>query len=184
MNKDYIFFRELSFIKDEKVKEFTKLIINKLPDYFFTCAASSTGKYHPAYSLLEGGLVMHTKAATRIAYELLRLDMFEKLINESDYIISALILHDGFKHGLIKNEYTVAEHPKIMAEFILENGGNLEISEKVASLIHSHMGQWNTGYGQSSSIEILPKPNNASEKFVHLCDYLASRKQIEFNFDV
>ena len=46
-------------------------LIDSLPDYFFEVAAASTGKYHPKYAQGEGGLVRHTKAAVKIAYELL-----------------------------------------------------------------------------------------------------------------
>ena len=39
------------------------------------------------------------------------------------------------------------------------------------------MGKWNTDYKDKTK-EVLPKPVTESEKFVHLCDYLASRKNI------
>ena len=35
-----------------------------------------------------------------------------------------------------------------------------------------------------STEEIMPKPKGSMQSFVHLCDYLASRKALEFNFDV
>lgn len=43
----------------------------------------------------------------------------------------------------------------------------------IACLIASHMGQWNVNLYSKT---ILPKPKTATQKFVHLCDYLASRK--------
>jgi hypothetical protein len=43
------------------------------------------------------------------------------------------------------------------------------------------MGQWNTD--KRSSV-VLPKPKTVIEKLVHLADYLASRKSLEFNFEV
>ena len=46
--------------------------------------------------------------------------------------------------------------------------------------IATHMGQWNTA--RYSKVE-LSKPKNKYQKFVHLCDYLASRKFLEMNFD-
>ena len=55
MNKSENFTRELCMISDDKIRELTKDIINKLPDYFFNVAASSTGKYHPSYALGTGG---------------------------------------------------------------------------------------------------------------------------------
>lgn len=52
----------------------------------------------------------------------------------------------------------------------------------LACCIASHMGQWNTDY--KSGKEILPKPSSPLQKFVHQCDYLASRKYLEVNFNV
>ena len=62
---------EINYIKDDRVKESLIYMINKLPDYFFTVEAASTGKYHPSYAQGEGGLLRHSKAAMRIGYELL-----------------------------------------------------------------------------------------------------------------
>ena len=41
------------------------------------------------------------------------------------------------------------------------------------------MGQWNTDRYKN---EIMPKPKKSIESFVHLCDYLASRKYLLFDF--
>lgn len=42
------------------------------------------------------------------------------------------------------------------------------------------MGPWTTDYQGN---EILEKPKTKYQNFVHMCDYLASRKAILFNFD-
>lgn len=42
------------------------------------------------------------------------------------------------------------------------------------------MGKWNTN---NYSDVVLPLPLTLTQKLVHMCDYLASRKQINFNFD-
>lgn len=42
------------------------------------------------------------------------------------------------------------------------------------------MGQWNC---DRDGKVILPKPIALNEQFVHMCDYLASRKIIEVNFE-
>ena len=44
------------------------------------------------------------------------------------------------------------------------------------------MGEWNTDY--KTKEEVLPLPESEMQKFTHLCDYLASRKMLEVNFDV
>lgn len=181
MEKSKVFEKELNYIKSPDIKEFTKNIVELLPDYFFEVPASSTGKYHPSYALGEGGLVRHTKAAVGIAKELFTINSFGD--GEEDCIISALILHDGMKSGKEKSTYTAHEHPKLMSEFIACEKFSIPISlvDIIRSSIESHMGQWNTN--KYSNVE-LPTPVSKIERFVHMCDYLASRKCLEFNFAV
>lgn len=69
-NKSEVFKKELENIKDNNVKESTIYLLNKLPDYFYEMPASTTGKYHPLFSLNEGGLVRHVKVALQICEEL------------------------------------------------------------------------------------------------------------------
>ena len=66
MEREEMFLDEFSYIQDENLSEALLNIINMLPDYWFSEAASSTGKYHPEYALGEGGLLRHSKAAMRI----------------------------------------------------------------------------------------------------------------------
>lgn len=180
-----IFKAELAYIKSAVIREFTAKIINILPEYFFEVPASSTGKYHPDYALGDGGLVRHTKAAVNIAYQLMQLEQCSFTQDEKDLIISALIAHDGLKSGVEKQTYTVADHPLQVVNFVSshEEIKNL-ISEDYytvwSNAIASHMGQWNTDY--KTKQEILPKPSTSVEKFVHMCDYIASRKDWTFNF--
>jgi hypothetical protein len=187
MDKVKEFEKELVFIKNPKIKQFVITAIESLPDYFFEVPASSTGKYHPDYALGEGGLLRHTRAAVRIAVELSRLEMFKYSNDEKDLILASLILHDGWKSGEVKSEYTLVDHPKI-AKFALQNNDHLKdiLPENYFSLIQSniesHMGQWNKDY--KSGVEILPKPITKMQNFVHICDYLASRKCLEMKFDI
>ena len=102
MDKVETFKKEYSYIKDAKIKKDLKYLVSILPDYFFEIPASSTGKYHPSFSLGEKGLVRHTKVAVRIAYELLITETFGQVFteHEKDLIIMALVLHDGVKCGI------------------------------------------------------------------------------------
>lgn len=191
MNKIEIFEKELNCIQNETIKNIAKELIGKLPDYFFRVPASSTGKYHPAYALDEGGLVRHTKAATRIGNDLLNLEMFNGLSEKKDLIIAALILHDGLKHGHNEERFVRADHPVLMSNYIVNEALPLdgartayenELVAELSDLVLTHMGQWNTSY--KTKEEIMPKPSSKEQSFVHLCDYLASRKFLEFNFEV
>ena len=188
MNTEKInmFQREINYIKTERYRENIKKLISCLPDYFFEIPASSTGKYHPNYALGEGGLVRHTKVAVRIAYELLNDESigYQFKTEEKDMILMSLILHDGLKSGNPKEKYTRFDHPILMANYVLENKDKLKMSDEevqlASSVIKTHMGPWTTDYQGN---EILEKPKTKYQNFVHMCDYLASRKAILFNFD-
>ncbi|CAB1251533.1 HD_domain domain-containing protein [Ruminococcaceae bacterium BL-6] len=183
-----LFSKEIGFIKNSNIQDFVKKALVIVPEYFFSIPASSTGKFHPSYALGEGGLVRHTKAAVRIANELLRLEMYGCYTQEEkDLMIAALILHDTYKLGLNHSKYTVTEHPIIAADFCAEDQQLNNIIPKeqrifIANCVKTHMGQWTQDY--RSHKEVLEKPKTKYQKFVHQCDYLASRKCLEFNFDV
>ena len=183
-NKHDFFAEELSLIRTECIKKFLGYCIDNLPDYFFRVAASSSGKYHPEYALGNGGLLRHTKAAVWIANDLFNLEMFPFSEEERDLMITAIVLHDGQKQGRQEGN-TVFEHPILAADFAkrcnIETGLlNNDQMKFLYDCIATHMGQWNTA--RYSKFE-LPKPKNKYQKFVHLCDYLASRKYLEMNFN-
>lgn len=177
------FENELRFIKDDNIRTFTQKVISELPDYFFVIPASTSGKYHPKFALGEGGLVRHTKAAVRIAKELLRLEMFNHFSDrEKDDILSALMLHDGQKAGTL-GMHTVTEHPILMGNFI-SNFSDLipqEDFDIIQGCIKHHMGAWTKDF--KTGKEVLDKPQNKIENFVHLVDYLASRRIIEVDLE-
>ena len=181
MEKINYFDKEYVYIKNEEIRNELKSLVGKLPDYFFEIPASSTGKYHPAYAGTEHGLVKHTKVAVRIAYELLNNSGLNNFTDkEKDLIIFSLTLHDGLKSGKIKEKYTRVDHPLLVCEFIKENSKlPKEDIELITKMISSHMGIWNTDYNGN---EVLPKPQDKYQRFVHMCDYLASKKFININF--
>lgn len=186
MDKLKVFEKEISYIKNERYKNSIKTLIELLPDYFFDVSASSTGKYHPSFAKGNGGLVRHTKVAVRIAYEMYQDSSITGAYsnNEKDLMIIALIMHDGLKHGLKEDKFTKFEHPILMADFICENKDKLDFTDKeiefLKNVISSHMGPWNTN---TYSNVTLPIPDNSRQKFVHMCDFLASRKIINVEFD-
>lgn len=176
--KSDCFKQELSLISDTKIRAFIKEYLDKfVPDYFYVVPASSSGKYHPQYALGEGGLVRHTKACVVIANELLELTQFKYI--DHDNAISALIIHDTFKQGLDKG-HTKFEHPLLASSAIIlfakeYHPEMLGVAREISKLVATHMEQWNTN---SKSKVVLPLPETAEQKFVHMCDYLASRKNI------
>jgi len=174
--KHSVFAYELNhYIYDRDLRQLAVDLLEGLPDYFYKIPASSTGTHHPAYALGEGGLVRHTKAAVKLAHTMIELEQYKELRN--DFIITALLIHDGFKCGLPKEDgsfenLTAKDHPYLAANYV--RNANFERKQdlsEIASLIETHMGQWYFG--------ILPKPVSLGQRFVHLCDFLASRKFID-----
>lgn len=186
MNKVEVFEVELGYIKDETIQEDCRTMISFLPDYFFEVAASSTGKYHPSFSLGKGGLLRHTKAAVRIGYELLQDSVIgDKYTSiEKDIMLMGLLLHDGLKHGIPKEQYVRFDHPILMANYIMEHKEELLMSDEelelLCSVIRTHMGPWTKDY---NGVEVLEVPKSKYQNFVHMCDYLASRKFLLVPFD-
>ena len=186
MDKTNCFKKEINYIKDNNLKDDLKKLIKLLPDYFFEIPASSTGKYHPKFALGEGGLVRHTKVAVRIAYELLNNNTVGSKFTDrdKDLIIMALTLHDGLKSGLEHDKYTKFDHPLLISKYIMENKDKLKMDiddlRKMCSMIESHTGEWT--YDKYKKKEVLPKPKTAEQRFVHMCDFLASRKFLDVEF--
>lgn len=171
MNNIQVLNNEIGYIKNEVVRDTVINVLNQAPSYFFSIPASSTGKYHPSFSLGDGGLVRHTKMAVRIAYDMFTIvPQFTDI--ERDCIIASLILHDVCKSGKNHSGYTKHEHPILACELIDSVVSN-EYTELIKRGIASHMGQWNTN---NYSNVVLPRPTDKYERFVHMCDYLASRK--------
>lgn len=186
MNKIEIFKNEINKISDERLRKNLEIIIDNLPDYFFSIPASSTGKYHPSFTLGESGLVRHSKVAFKIAYDLLSISTFNDDFSplEKDLLLMSVLIHDGLKKGKIEEKYTRFDHPILMGEYIKELKDKLTLKddeiEFISDVIKSHMGEWNTN--QYSKV-ILPLPETKYQKFVHRCDYLASRKFLDVRFD-
>lgn len=197
-NTDYdksIFAPELSSIHSPAVKYIMEKMLDAAPKYFWQIPASSTGKYHPEYSLGKGGLVRHEKGAIKIGRELLgHPSLFNFSQFEKDCAIAALSIHDITKSGMtdeLKGEYTAHEHPLLVRKLAESIGldkechspeamdGLAEAYDTIMSAVASHMGPWTSN---SRSAIVLPEPQTELERFVHLCDYLGSRKFLEVKF--
>lgn len=170
-----LFERELSYIKDEKIKEFAKRVIEDADEYFFTVPASSSGKYHPDFARGEGGLVRHTKAVVFFTAEFCRSEFEFGTINarQAQLLIVAAIAHDIKKQGDGSTGHTLMkEHPLYGAEYIKkenEKYGLLsdEDVDYIYKAIRSHMGPW-----------CDVKPETRAELTLFYADYAASRAEI------
>lgn len=165
---------ELLRFETETYRAIAVEIIGNLPEYFFTVPASSSGKYHPEFALGEGGLLRHSKVVFRIADDLLGLaqnkEQFDLITR--DAIRVACLFHDGLKQGSGKEGHTVKEHPLLMSAILPDWVTTVSNVSPIQELIISHMGEWNEK-------GTLPVPKTPAQKFVHMCDYLASRKWLD-----
>ena len=180
----------LSTIKNDDIREFAEVLLDGLPAYMWEVAASSTGKYHPAYSLGFQGLMRHQIAVVRFLNFFFELEQYNTKFTdrEMDLIRVACLVHDGRKSGeqsdYDRSRFTKFDHPIQMANVIRGYNGKYlteNALEFIATCIESHMGQFNTD--RKSSI-VLPKPMSVAQELVHLADYLASRKDLTMAFDV
>ena len=179
----------LATIVNDDIREFAKVLVDGLPDYIWQVGASSTGKYHPAYSLGDGGLMRHQIAVVRFLNFFFALEQYNTQFTsrEMDLMRIAGLVHDGRKSGeqadYERSKFTKFDHPVQMANVVRGYDGqylNHDELEFIAHCIESHMGQWNTD--RKSSV-VLDKPQDGYQHFVHLADYLASRKDLTVAFD-
>lgn len=187
--KAKIFDSLLDTFENDDIKEFAKLCIETIPDYFWNVGASSTGKYHPAYALGDLGLARHTCALVRFLNHTFAIDCYKNdyTSRERDLIRLAGIMHDSRKSGSDKDykisKYTRFNHPVLAADVVKSLKGNILSNEEiefVADTMSSHMGQWNT---DTRSKDVLPIPTTSAQKLLHFADYLASRKDLDVSFD-
>ena len=180
----------LSTIKNDDIREFAVVLLEGIPDYIWHVGASSTGKYHPAYSLGEGGLMRHQIAVVRFLNFFFELEQYNTKFTdrEMDLMRVAGFVHDGRKSGeqddYNRSKFTKFDHPIHMANVVRSYDRrylNHNEIEFVANCISSHMGQWSTD--RKSSV-VLPKPANIYQEMIHLADYLASRKDLTMAFDI
>lgn len=179
----------LNTFENDDIKNFAIVLLDNLPEYIWRVPASSTGKYHPAYSLGEGGLMRHQIAVVRFLNFFLELEQYNKIIpsRERDLLRVAGLIHDGRKSGsqsdYERSKYTKFDHPIQMAAVIRSYDGkylNHDEIELIAHCIESHMGSWNV---DKKTGECLPKPEDLHQELVHLADYLASRKTLTMDFE-
>ena len=80
---------------------------------------------------------------------------------------------DDLKEGLLENKFASEEDAR-----------NMLLDEKeiefIKHVVKTHMGKWNTN---PYSDVVLEVPKDRYQYFVHMCDYLASRKFITVKFE-
>ena len=205
MKTSELFKKEIDFIKNEHMKNIVRNTLDAAPECIQEIPASSTGKYHPEYSLGFGGLARHIKATVGIAYSMINSDVLEGLLHKEvedysdiyeDVVYAALILHDCEKPDDSYKHNTRFDHPLLGANLFnkkaMDYVTTYVLSEEdmnymkktiplIVKCIKSHMGKYTTS--NYSKGVVLPRPASNLEWFVHSCDLLSSKKYIGFDFD-
>ena len=178
---------EIEFIQDDMIKYFVKWALTTVPPAFWLVSASKSGDYHPNFTHCEGGLIKHIKYGVRIAVELFKDPVITNFSQEQkDIIIASLILHDLGKVNLKNSKgvwFSYPYHGKIarkhLEQSMIDSGDPILLKFKetdewleIGRCIEHHMGKFIT-----SNEEVH---YNARMRFVHMCDYLASRKVIDY----
>jgi hypothetical protein len=168
------FKEELDLIFDTKIKQFTEICLMVSPDYFFNdCPASSSGKYHPIDELSWDGTIIHTKRVVTVAYDLCRGLGAEQ---NRDAIISACIIHDLRKQGLIGTGHTQKNHPDLAAQLVEDVQRDIRIlNDKDYNIIRNSVGYHYGPWSQFKWKKDLTA-YTMEELCVYLSDYTASKK--------
>jgi hypothetical protein len=100
-------------------------------------------------------------------------------------IITTLILHDMVKSGLPQQKYTTHDHPLIAANYIRQHKNICDLLSDedlqiILKAIEHHSGNFTTN--KYSKI-VLEEPKTGLEKFCFWCDYLGSRRYLEYKFE-
>ena len=176
---------ELNLIKDEVIRNWTKVTLELVPEYFWVAQASSSGKWHPECTNKKGGLITHVKRVVYLANRLCEgWGIFDY---ERDIVISACILHDIAKvpgtkvmhlYGMNVTSEDFYNHPLNATNYFAKNCElNAEPNETTINIIQKcvayHMGRWTP--------ESIKKPivnYSLMELVVYTCDYMATTKEL------
>ena len=160
-------------------------MIKEIPDYIFTIPSSTSFKYHNKTQCQPHCQIFHILMFAEVMNYVLGLEYVKEKTNERqrDCLRCTPIFHDAIKCGLNGSKYTVHEHPMLAGEWVrntsVEHDVDADTKAYIARLCESHSGEWTS---TKRSKTVLPKPENDEQFFVHMCDYLASRSNLDMTY--
>lgn len=182
MDKIKVFENLLNKFETEEIKSYCTDMIKEIPDYIFTIPSSTSFKYHNKTQCQPHGQIFHILMFAEVMNYILGLEYVKEKTHERqrDCLRCTPIFHDAIKCGLNGSRYTVHEHPLLAGEWVrntnVEHDIDTETKAYIARLCESHSGEWTS---TKRSKTVLPKPENDEQFFVHMCDYLASRSNLD-----
>lgn len=168
----------------ENIKKYFFDMVENVPDYIFTMPSSTSGKYHNKTQCETYGQIYHILMFASILEHRLRLKgNREKFPTPEirDCMRCVPVLHDAIKCGWNGSKFTVQDHPMLAAAWVrsmkVENDIPDRLKEMIACMCEAHSGEWNKS---RNGQEIMPEPRNEMEFFIHECDILSSRNDIDW----
>ena len=185
-----IFEAELYKIHDNGIRHFVIAVFENIcPDYFWTCPASTTGKYHPLISLGLGGLIRHVKFGVWWG-ELLALSFGVDSL-ACCQIIGSLLIHDILKNGfeltpagMPKHREWTQKHGVVLSQElkkrwkILRKSGISDTSfNRICAAVGGHMGVWTSDeFPQYEPSNLRGNKTKQIAMIVHLADFISAQK--------
>ena len=178
-----------AMINDPALKALVAQGLKTAPELFYTAPSSSSGKYHPADEINDGGLVLHTARVVTMAQHLA--DFYGVSKQERDILTAGLILHDTRKGGdeswKTLKDYA-PDHGDVAARAIADlKGADSAKGKEVIRLAANHMAQWTqitdpeakpSPDGRVKSKSEPRPPSDKLEQIVSYADYLASQDNV------
>lgn len=186
MKKEYkrkIFFPMLKNFETEMVKAYFMDMAEEIPDYIFVMPGSTSGKYHNRTQCGKFGQIYHVYMFAaivnyRLALKGNRLKYPDAVLR--DCMRCTAVFHDALKCGVNGSAYTVHEHPVLAGEWVRNTAPAHDIppeyKELTARMCERHSGEWTS---DKRSKTVLPEPETDAELFIHECDILASRADLD-----
>lgn len=185
MDKVKVFEGLLNKFETDEIRDYCTDMIKEIPDYIFIIPSSTSFKYHNKTQCQPHGQIFHILMFAEVMNYVLGLEYVKEKTNERqrDCLRCTPIFHDAIKCGLNGSRYTVHEHPMLAGEWIrntsVANDVDADTKAYIARLCESHSGEWTS---TKRSKTVLPKPENDEQFFVHMCDYLASRSNLDMTY--
>lgn len=193
MAKYDIFLDDLAKIKDTNVRTFTEAALEAVDDKFYTEPASSSGKFHPPEDNGAGGVVRHVKKGIVVVEQFARRAVFSEM--ERDIALSAFLLHDSCKNGVVWGKDTDYTHGYLASEWLKQF--RLEdafAKETLLDAVRYHMAPWvyrHTPWAKESFTKQEMQENIAElhraltnptriELAVQHADFWSSRKEMSY----
>lgn len=182
--KQSVFKPLIQNFETDTFKDYYLDMVAEIPDYIFTMPSSTSGKFHNTTQCQTYGQIYHVYMFDSILNHRLRLKGNKEKYStpeERDAMRCVPTFHDAVKCGWNGSQYTVQNHPMLAKEWVLstkvEHDIPTEYKQMIADMCEAHSGEWNKS---RSGQVIMSEPRNDREFFIHECDILASRADLDY----